>query len=99
MFRHSIHADVESDVEGLISDLQAKAAKAGLPEASVTMLSTRARAALDTLVQRSHRMAASGSTISAEQVLQDDAYHVRIAFGVGAKPTLLEKVAAWFRRR
>lgn len=99
MFRHTIHADVDSDVDGLVADLHVRATKAGMPEVSVALLTSRAQATLQGLLQRGRTMGGSGSTMSAEQVLKDETYLVRITFGSGTKQTLIQRATAWLRGR
>lgn len=99
MFRDTIRVGIESDTENLIAALQAKARGAGVPEQSLVMMTTRARTALAELVHQGREMSSIGSTLAAQQTLKGDDYEVVIDFGVGGKPSLLERVGYWLKVR
>lgn len=98
MFRHTIYLDVESNADDLMAGLSTKALKANLAEVLVAEMKTRAQALVEELIRRGIDMAATGSTITAEQTLEGDRYSVRIVFGAGAKPTLIERAKSLFKR-
>jgi hypothetical protein len=90
VLRETVHANIGTDVEAVVSQLRAKCADAGLAPVEVDLLLTHMRQVLSSLIEQGKRIAAVGSQMEATRELKGDGYSVRLIFREGVRRTFFE---------
>lgn len=98
-FRRRIETTDETDIGAVASMLRAEAARAGLPESSVSALDAQFREALAPLIDRGKELRALGSRLDVDRRLEGSDYAIQIVFRVGDRPSLITRIASRLRIR
>ena len=96
MFRTAIRADENTDVAAVVSNLRRDCEAAGLSPVLSQVLAEQADAVLVQLVQTGRQLGSQGSQMQATREIAGDGYSVQIIFGVGPKPSFLQRMMQRF---
>jgi hypothetical protein len=99
MLREVINADIGTDVDDVVSRLQAKCAGAGMAPISTDLLVQQTREVLSTLIEQGKRISALGSQMSVTRDLTGDGYAIRLTFGAGQRPGFFKRLVSYLGGR
>jgi hypothetical protein len=97
VLRETVHANIGTDVETVVSQLRAKCADAGLAPVVSDLLLTQTRQVLSSLVEQGKRIAAVGSQMEATRELTGNGYSVRLIFREGIRRSFLQRLIEMVR--
>ena len=99
MFRATIHATEESDVEMEVSAFRAKVDQAGLAPMVAELIVKQVGDVLTQLVANGRKLAAMGSQMQVTREIADQDYLVRVEFGTGRRRSWLHRIVDAIRGR
>jgi hypothetical protein len=92
VLRETVHANAETDVEAVVSQLRTKCANSGVAPTDTDSLLLETRQVLSSLVEQGKRIAKLGSQMEATRDLTGDGYSIRLVFRQGVRRTFLERL-------
>ena len=99
MFRATVRATEETDVEAVVSSLQARCDHAGLSSHDTAVIAGQALQTLDSLVQRGRELGSLGSQMHVRREISGEGYSVKIIFRTGDRRNLFQRVMDVLRGR
>ncbi len=97
MFRTTVRADQNTDVDAVVRDLRARCEGAGIAPLTLDFLIMQTREILLPLVERGKQLASQGSQISVTRDVVGDGYVVRLEFGAGVKRSFWQRILSGLR--
>ena len=97
MLRETVHANIGTDVEAVVSRLRVKCADAGLAPPVVDLLLMQTSQVLSSLVEQGRRIAAVGSQMEATRDLTGDGYSIRLIFREGVRRSFFQRLVDMVR--
>jgi hypothetical protein len=98
MFRASIHATPETDVDAETDSLRRVAENDGLEPGLVDRIADEAGIVVRDFVSRGRELKALGSQLTADRAIRGDGYEILVTFNTAPRSGLLKRVLAAFHR-
>jgi hypothetical protein len=92
MLRETIHANIDTNVEGETASLRERCLAAGLDQLSADLLVNQAAEILTALVDQGRRIASVGSQMEATRELSGEGYLVRFVFSQGVRKSFFQRL-------
>lgn len=97
MFRATVRATVDSDVDAAVADLRAQCDQGKISAISTTMITHEVRAILDTLIARGKELASLGSNMQVSREIRGEGFAVQIFFNEKEQQNIFKRILNLFR--
>jgi len=99
MFRTTVRADENTNVDQAVADLKRECDAAKIASPVVDAITIQLRDVLEPLVERGRSLASLGSQMNVSRDLTGDGFIVKILFGVNLRRSILNRLIDKFRSR
>ena len=98
MFRKTVRATGQTNVDAAVAELRGDASRAGVPDLTIDSMVRQARLFLDPLVRQGANMSRPGRRLSSRQNIEGPGYAVTIEFQLGERQSQIRRIARLFRK-
>jgi hypothetical protein len=97
MFRTTLRATADTDVDAALADLRVQCSRAGLAALKTELIIAEVRMVLEQLVARGKELAALGSQMHVRREIAGQKFSVRLVFDEKKRRSLIEHLLSIFR--
>lgn len=97
MFRATVRATADSDVDAAVADLRAQCDQGKIPTITTETITHEVRTVLDALIAHGKELASIGSKMQVHREIKGEGFFVQIVFNEKEQQTFVERVLSLFR--
>ena len=99
MFRATVRASENTDVEDVVADLRIRCDRAGLDSQVAELVVSQSQAVLAELVERGRQVASVGSQMHMTREISGDGFAINLIFRAGDRRTFFQRLMDILRGR